>query len=115
MKIYDKIGMTLTSFQSLLSFLFLTLSFKVIHQGHAVTQAHHPTAVEKRVTFGYAVKCTSAARWDTSFLALQKGCASPMAHGPVISPPANVSACSSWHDTASLKLPISHILFYLAR
>lgn len=94
MKIYDIVGVTLTSFQSLLSFLFLSLFPKVIHQGHVVTQAHHPTVAEMRVTFGYAVKCTSAARWDMSFLAPQKGCASPTAHGPVLSPPANVSACS---------------------
>lgn len=60
MNIYDTVVMTLTSSLCLL---------KVIHRGHAVTQAHRPTAAEMRVTFGSAVKCTSAARWDTSCLA----------------------------------------------
>lgn len=69
-----------------------------------MTQAHRPTAAEMRVTFGFAVKCTSAARWDTSFLARRKGCVSPTARGPVLNRPANVSACSISEST---QLPLT--------
>lgn len=66
-------------------------SVQVIRQGHVEIQVCPLTGAGRRVIFGSAARCTSAVPQATCSSVPPRGCAYPMAPGPELSLPANVS------------------------